>query len=181
MSSQVYLVARNLPIIRENYYYFKVILGLFQLFMWVKYWKVTTAVMLLLTLLCPITCPLLNKKTAWSSKWIMLTAKSDQNFAGKGIALWENHLLRCWDCLSINWIGTLTVWSLDCFYEVLSPEIALYFYEFIMQGDSVKKCTWTSFSKSALGFLYQIHAIFETSAPYQRHRCLKSAISCFQY
>ena len=109
MSSQVYLVARNLPIIRENYYYFKVILGLFQLFMWVKYWKVTTAVMLLLTLLCLITCPLLNKKTAWSSKWIMVTAKSDQNFAGKGIALWENHLLRCWDCLSINWIGAVTV------------------------------------------------------------------------
>ena len=29
----------NFPVIRENWHYFKAILGLFQLFMWLKYWK----------------------------------------------------------------------------------------------------------------------------------------------
>ena len=41
------------------------------------------------------------------------------------------------------------------------------------------QCINTVFS--FITFTYQIYTIFETSAPYERHRCLKFAINCFQY
>ena len=54
----------------------------------------------------------------------------------------KNHLLRCWNWLSLpNWIETLTlslslklpweIWSLDSFFEVSPPEVVLYLYLYL--------------------------------------------------